>query len=169
MHRNQHNTQSPIRYGNSFSNIRNSMPSEQQRTSAGNTPGVEYGPHPKLDWHHPAIAAYTDIIVSGFQLGPLDEDTVAKMTCPTMRELLSQRGLSMTGNKAALRERLLNAEPNKAKLHSIVRRNVLRAMFDNIDRYGEDGYGEKPAHMDPVEYWLAHLNPRRFALTAYQR
>eukprot|EP01043_Picozoa_sp_COSAG02_P048333 COSAG02_NODE_4737_length_5037_cov_4.330903_3_plen_151_part_00 len=37
MHRNQHNTQSPIRHGNSFSKFRDSMPSEQQRTNAGDT------------------------------------------------------------------------------------------------------------------------------------
>jgi hypothetical protein len=32
----------------------------------------------------------------------------------------------------------------------------------HIDRFGEDGYGEKPVHMDPVDYWLSHLNPAIF-------
>jgi len=26
-------------------------------------------------------------------------------------------------------------------------------------RYGPDGYGRKPADMDPVDYWLSHLTP----------
>ena len=26
-----------------------------------------------------------------------------------------------------------------------------------MDRYGEDGHGDKPDNMNRVEYWLAHL------------
>jgi hypothetical protein len=133
-----------------------------------NTPSIVYGPHPKIDWQHPAVGSYTDIIIAGYSLGPLDEPTVAKMNCGAMRELAAQRGLPMTGNKATLRGRLLNAKPNKPQLHNIVRRNVLWAVWDLIRRYGETGYGDKPPHMDPTEYWLAHIQPARFAQTAYR-
>ena len=30
-------------------------------------------------------------------------------------------------------------------------------IIDLINRYGEDGYGDKPKDMNRVQYWLAHL------------
>jgi hypothetical protein len=33
----------------------------------------------------------------------------------------------------------------------------------HIREYGEDGMGDKPAHMDTVDYWLAHFKPGSFA------
>ena len=123
---------------------------------------VKYGPHPKLDWAHPAIASYTTIVMEGFDFDPVSETTVANMTCPAMREMLARRGLPMTGNKATLRDRLLTGDPNKSKVYCKVRRKILTAVHNNINRFGEDGYGDKPDHMDPVEYWLSHLNPTIF-------
>ena len=32
----------------------------------------------------------------------------------------------------------------------------------DIRRYGEDGYGDKPVHMDTVVYWLSHHDPEKF-------
>ena len=87
---------------------------------------------------------------------------LANMTCPAMREMLARRGLPMTGNKATLRDRLLTGDPNKSKVYCKVRRKILTAVHNNINRFGEDGYGDKPDHMDPVEYWLSHLNPTIF-------
>jgi hypothetical protein len=123
---------------------------------------VKYGPHPKLAWGHPAIASYTDIVMEGFDFEPVSETTVTNMTCPAMREMLARRGLPVTGNKATLRDRLLTGDPNKSKVYCKVRRKILTAVHNNIDRFGEDGYGEKPVHMDPVDYWLSHLNPAIF-------
>jgi hypothetical protein len=122
----------------------------------------KYGPHPKPDWGLPAIASYTDIVMEGFDFEPVSETTVANMTCPAMREMLARRGLPMTGNKAALRDRLLTGDPNKSKVYCKVRRKILTAVHNNIDCFGEDGYGEKPVHMDPVDYWLSKLKPAIF-------
>ena len=100
--------------------------------------------------------------MEGFDFNPVSEATVANMTCPAMREMLARRGLPMTGTKAALRDRLLTRDPDRSIVHHKVRHDVLTAVRNNIDRFGEDGYGDKPDHMDPVEYWLAHLNPAIF-------
>ena len=34
---------------------------------------------------------------------------------------------------------------------------VCRQVKRLIDRYGEDGYGDKPKHMDTYSYWLQHI------------
>jgi hypothetical protein len=85
------------------------------------------------------------------------------MTCKAMRELLAHRGLKMTGGKASLRERLLTMEPDVATVKNKIRRAVWRAVWIHIRRYGEDGMGDKPAHMDTVDYWLAQFKPESFA------
>ena len=41
-------------------------------------------------------------------------------------------------------------------------RKVYWAIMNDIRDYGEDGFGDKPAHMDTVVYWLSHLNPESF-------
>lgn len=120
---------------------------------------VAYGPHPRLGWRHPSFSAYVDIVLESYNFTPLTELTVNGMNCTAMRELLARRGLKMTGNKAALRDRLLTAEPDVAKVKIDVRRKVYRAIMDHIREYGEDGMGDKPAHMDTVVYWLSHFDP----------
>ena len=60
------------------------------------------------------------------------------------------------------RDRLLTTTPNVSKVKLDVRRKVYFAIMDDIDSYGEDGFGDKPVHMDTVVYWLAHHDPSRF-------
>jgi hypothetical protein len=43
--------------------------------------------------------------------------------------------------------------PQRAQLE--VFRSVLRC----IDRYGDDGYGDKPADMSRIVYWFQHVPP----------
>jgi hypothetical protein len=45
--------------------------------------------------------------------------------------------------------------PQRAQLETF--RSVLRC----IDRYGDDGYGDKPAEMSRVVYWFQHVPPAR--------
>ncbi|MHA2039113.1 MAG: hypothetical protein ACW98X_22025 [Promethearchaeota archaeon] len=33
-----------------------------------------------------------------------------------------------------------------------------RRVKELIERYNEDGYGDKPPEMNRVEYWIQHLN-----------
>ena len=35
--------------------------------------------------------------------------------------------------------------------------NNLETVIGFIDRYGDDGYGDKPIEMPRVEYWLSHI------------
>jgi hypothetical protein len=37
--------------------------------------------------------------------------------------------------------------------------DTLRAVLRCIDRYGDDGYGDKPADMSRVVYWFQHVPP----------
>jgi hypothetical protein len=43
--------------------------------------------------------------------------------------------------------------PQRAQLDTL--RSVLRC----IDRYGDDGYGDKPADMSRIIYWFQHVPP----------
>ena len=43
-----------------------------------------------------------------------------------------------------------------------IRREVVLSVWDNIRKYGEDGMGDKPAHMDTVEYWISHFDVESF-------
>jgi hypothetical protein len=45
--------------------------------------------------------------------------------------------------------------PERAELDTF--RSVLRC----IDRYGDDGYGDKPQDMSRVVYWFQHVPPAR--------
>jgi hypothetical protein len=45
--------------------------------------------------------------------------------------------------------------PQRAQLDTF--RSVLRC----IDRYGDDGYGDKPADMSRIIYWFQHVPPAR--------
>ena len=44
----------------------------------------------------------------------------------------------------------------------IIHKNIQRDMFfslkDLIDRYGDDGMGDKPADVSRITYWAQHLN-----------
>jgi hypothetical protein len=44
--------------------------------------------------------------------------------------------------------------PQRAQLET------LRAVLRKIDRYGDDGYGDKPAEMSRVVYWFQHVPAR---------
>ena len=123
---------------------------------------VAYGPHPHPDFRHPSISAYVDIVMESHNFTPLVEATVNALNCTDMRELLARRGLKMTGSKAALRDRLLTSEPDVAKVRNNVMRKVMSRVLNHIREYGEDGMGDKPAHMDTVVYWLAHFDPESF-------
>mgnify|MGYP006874415544 CR=1 FL=1 len=37
------------------------------------------------------------------------------------------------------------------------RAEIARNVRDLIERYGDDGYGDKPKDMNRVEYWISHL------------
>ena len=135
---------------------------EEYATAMEEESNITYGPHPRPDGFHPIIKAYVDIIMDQYDFAPLNEPSVNTMNCMAMRELLSRRGLSMTGNKAILRDRLLNVEPNVVKVKRNIRREVVLSVWDNIRKYGEDGMGDKPAHMDTVEYWISHFDVESF-------
>jgi hypothetical protein len=45
--------------------------------------------------------------------------------------------------------------PQRAQLETF--RSVLRM----IDRYGDDGYGDKPTDMSRIIYWFQHVPPAR--------
>jgi hypothetical protein len=122
-----------------------------------------YGPHPQTGGRHPSITAYVDILTEQHNFAELSEADVKGMTCKAMRELLAHRGLKMTGGKASLRERLLTMQPDVASVKNKIRRAVCCRVSFHIREYGEDGMGDKPAHMDTVDYWLAHFNPGSFA------
>jgi hypothetical protein len=36
-------------------------------------------------------------------------------------------------------------------------RKTIWAVTEFIERYGDDGYGDKPSDMNRVEYWLSHI------------
>jgi hypothetical protein len=138
---------------------------QQQRHTAvasADAGAVVYGPHPPCRISHPCISAYADIVLETHDFSPLADVHVDGMNCAAMRKLLARRGLRMTGNKAALRNRLLAAEPDVATVEDDVRRKVLSRVLMHIREYGEDGMGDKPAHMDTVEYWLSHFEPESF-------
>jgi hypothetical protein len=42
-----------------------------------------------------------------------------------------------------------------------VQLDTFRAVLRMIDRYGDDGYGDKPADMTRVVYWFQHVPPAR--------
>ena len=73
--------------------------------------------------------------------------------------MLAKRGLTTRGNKAELVERLHSTEPNQEKIRKRYHQNLFRDVIRMIERYGDDGMGDKPEEMCRVEYWLAHLNP----------
>jgi len=76
-----------------------------------------------------------------------------------LRDMLAKRGLTTRGNKAELVERLHSTEPNQEKIRKRYHQNLFRDVIRMIERYGDDGMGDKPEGMCRVEYWLAHLNP----------
>ena len=76
-----------------------------------------------------------------------------------LQDMLAKRGLTIKGNKAQILERLHTTEPNKGKIRKRYHRNLVNDVITNIERYGDDGMGNKPEGMCRVEYWLAHLNP----------
>jgi hypothetical protein len=43
--------------------------------------------------------------------------------------------------------------PKRAEL------DTFRAVVRMIDRYGDDGYGDKPADMSRIVYWFQHVPP----------
>jgi hypothetical protein len=43
--------------------------------------------------------------------------------------------------------------PQRAQL------DVFRSVLRMIDRYGDDGYGDKPADMSRIIYWFQHVPP----------
>jgi hypothetical protein len=45
--------------------------------------------------------------------------------------------------------------PQRAQL------DVFKSVLRMIDRYGDDGYGDKPADMSRVVYWFQHVPPAR--------
>jgi hypothetical protein len=45
--------------------------------------------------------------------------------------------------------------PQRAQL------DVFKSVLRMIDRYGDDGYGDKPADMSRVIYWFQHVPPAR--------
>eukprot|EP01043_Picozoa_sp_COSAG02_P020397 COSAG02_NODE_1005_length_15270_cov_11.414607_13_plen_129_part_00 len=123
---------------------------------------VAYGPHPRPDMWHPSLCAYVEIVLESYNFDPLTEEVVNGLNCTTMRDMLARRGLTMTGNKATLRNRLLTTTPNVPKVKLDLRRKVHFTIMADIRRYGEDGYGDKPVHMDTVVYWLSHHDPEKF-------
>jgi len=46
--------------------------------------------------------------------------------------------------------------------HKSVRRDFIFAIRRQIERYGDDGYGDKPSDMSRVMYWGQHLDTAKF-------
>lgn len=59
------------------------------------------------------------------------------------------------------------------KASDLLKRNYAKCVVAGhicklIDRYGEDGYGDKSEEMDTVEYWLAHIDFERLKENQFQ-
>ena len=118
-----------------------------------------------VNWEHPGIAAFVDVAITLYDLGAVDAAAVQLMTCNDMRELLEERGLRKSGNKLALRARLLEVPADTGEVKRRLNRAVRWHLQHSIHWYGEDGYGDKPADMDVIEYWLAHIDPTTMKAT----
>jgi hypothetical protein len=55
----------------------------------------------------------------------------------------------MTGNTSHI-----NKKPKSWRLVYVKNIDIVIRF---IERYGDDGYGDKPVDMNRVEYWLAHI------------
>ena len=118
-----------------------------------------------VNWKHPGIAAFVGVAITLYELGAVDAALVQVMTCNDMRELLEERGLRKSGNKLALRARLLEVPADTGEVKRRLNRAVRWHLQRSIRDYGEDGYGDKPVDMDVVEYWLAHIDPTTMKAT----
>jgi hypothetical protein len=87
------------------------------------------------------------------------EETAGKSVAD-LKEMLVRRGLTVRGRKAELVERLHTAAPERVWIRYRWVQNAIRLVAKHIDRYGDDGFGEKPEGMCRAEYWLAHLEPK---------
>lgn len=76
-----------------------------------------------------------------------------------LKDMLVRRGLKTTGNKAELIRRVTQDKPVWRGVWLRCVRNATLFVARHIDRFGDDGMGEKSEEMCRVEYWLAHLNP----------
>ena len=88
------------------------------------------------------------------------EETDGK-TNEELREMLTQRGLAIRGRKSELLERLHTTTPRRLWIRRRWVQTAMRLVTKHIDRFGDDGMGDKPEGMCRVEYWLAHLNPEQ--------
>ena len=97
---------------------------------------------------------------------PADVET---LTVSHLKALLYWRCQPLGGKKVVLVQRL-REELDGSMLVTMNRRRQLHtwrlvfwAVFRDIDRYGDDGFGNKPVGMCRVEYWLAHMNPTYYS------
>lgn len=51
----------------------------------------------------------------------------------------------------------MNGRRKEKKRYLVLRWKITTGIQDSIDRYGQDGFGDKPLEMDLVEYWISHL------------
>ena len=90
-------------------------------------------------------------------------------TKPTLGVHCYWRGLSRSGTKKAIIDRLARDTDNGGRRGVLRRINlnrrayafhlVVREVAFKIREYGDDGMGDKPEGMCRVEYWLAHIEP----------
>ncbi len=66
---------------------------------------------------------------------------------------LSSAGLSMEEWEEFLRICAESGTPKSAELHAF------RYTIRFIDRYGDDGYGDRPEDMSRIIYWFQHVTP----------
>jgi hypothetical protein len=72
-----------------------------------------------------------------------------------MRGGLFDMGLTMEEWEEFLRICGEAGTPQRAQL------TVFESVLRLLDRYGDDGYGDKPADMSRVVYWFQHVPPAR--------
>jgi hypothetical protein len=70
-----------------------------------------------------------------------------------MRSGLFDAGLAMEEWEEFLRICSKAGTPKRAEL------DVFRSVLRMLDRYGDDGYGDKPADMSRIVYWFQHVPP----------
>lgn len=107
------------------------------------------------------IKDYVTALIDGSSnLRPATPCEVHGKTVPELHEMLAVRALPKTGKKAVLLDRLQTVTPDYENVRRAYQREVRYTLAYLIDRYCDDGMGDKPQDMCRIEYWLAHIEPQ---------
>jgi hypothetical protein len=103
------------------------------------------------------IRRYTQMLVP--PIIPLSTDDELKdKKNDELKQMLKERHQSSTGSKAVMKQKLMTLYVNEKEWRRNMHCALCRYVRNNINRYGNDAFGDKPKDLCRVEYWLAHVN-----------